>query len=267
MFLGVTYLALFTDFFVIHVDMEVIDAPHFFLFFIPAVIISVVVSLLAKMFYQKQTESIDDITKRKVQIYLIICAATAGLALLTNFLMSALTATSSSHVVAGMITNFAFIGFVGFAITTLIKHKVKEADLKKKEYYTQVLESMVADIQTDIILELKLTEGTDDYPKGSMVHLNVSDILYIESTAANPHHIYVNTQTSEYVARMSLMQAEQKVGKGFIRCHKSFIVSATTISSYHPTDRKLTLSTGQTIDVGRKYTKDISGIMKQRTLG
>jgi hypothetical protein len=224
----------------------------------------VIIALVLGKFYRKQAAKIDEASKQTLHKYLAVCTALIWLAFLVivflnnAFLAGGLIVRSMSST----LMVWAFFALLCLAVFALIKYKTKETDLRKKDEYTRNLENIVADIKvadikTETIFEIKLAERAGSHAKGSLLFLNAADILYIESTVANPHLIFVNTADNEYVTRMTLKEAEQKAGASFIRCHNSYVVNKNAIASIHPAERKLTLSTGQDIDIGRKYLNEV----------
>jgi hypothetical protein len=221
--------------------------------------LAVVIARIVGKFYRNQAAKIDEASKQTLHKYLAVCTVVSLFAfqvivfLRDAFLAGGLIARS----ISGTLIACAFFVLLCLAMFALIKYKAKETDLRKKDEYTHNLENIVADIKTETILEIKLSERAGSHAKGSLLFLNAADILYIESAAVNPHLIYVNTAAHEYVTRMTLKKAEQKTGASFIRCHKSYIVNKSAIASIHSAERKLTLSTGQDIDIWRKYLNEV----------
>ena len=84
---------------------------------------------------------------------------------------------------------------------------------------------------------------------GETVRLEKKDVLYAEAFL---HYISVYTQESEYRLKESMGDFENRLGSGFFRCHRSYIVSLSQITKI--TRSSVTLSNGKELPLSRgKY--------------
>jgi len=115
---------------------------------------------------------------------------------------------------------------------------------------------------TDITkMKIKLMEDTvTNYAllsKGSIVHVAIYDVIYIESFSTKKHYIYFHTQDCKYLARKRLKDVEKILGTSFVRCHRSCLVNMQMISSIDPKKMKIYLSNGKSTDIGRNHLKKL----------
>ena len=88
------------------------------------------------------------------------------------------------------------------------------------------------------------------------IHVPIQAIIFAESIS---HILRISTsdELGIYEIRGTLERLEGKLpSEGFIRCHKSYIVSLRHVRRYK--SGIITLSTGKEIPVGRKYVKSFS---------
>ena len=71
---------------------------------------------------------------------------------------------------------------------------------------------------------------------GKLVTVPFRDILYIESKG---HHIKVCTPERSLITYEKLGKIEEKLGHGFLRCHKSFLVNMVHIRSFRTSEVQL----------------------------
>jgi len=246
----------------LNIQITFLKIEWFILLLVGTTVLAFTITWFFGKIYKKHIESLDETTKHKLHGYLAVFTVFALSAFFVDILRDVFLKSNlyTWAWLAGLLIVCSIFAALCFAIFALIKYNAKEVDLREKKEIlenmserTRNLENIVADIQKENILEIKLAESAGSHVKGSLVRLNTTDILYIESAAAIPHHIYVHTTENGYVTRMSLKEAEKKIGPGFTRCHKSYIVNKNAIASINPAERKLTLSSGQVIDVRRKY--------------
>jgi DNA-binding LytR/AlgR family response regulator len=81
----------------------------------------------------------------------------------------------------------------------------------------------------------------------------LGDIVYIESSL---NYIMIHTAKGQYKAKMPLTEIEDKLGGGFFRCTRSFIVSLRWIQII--TKKEITLTTGVSIPLGRGLYQSIN---------
>lgn len=90
------------------------------------------------------------------------------------------------------------------------------------------------------------------HAEGNTFRLTVTDIQYIEVYA---HSLSVVTARTRYEVRMSLIQMEQLLGAGFIRCHRSYLVGLHAISRITKTD--VILDNGERLPLSRRVAADV----------
>lgn len=79
------------------------------------------------------------------------------------------------------------------------------------------------------------------------------EIIYIESAL---HYIIINTVKEQYKVKMSLTEIEEKLGDGFFKCTRSFIIGLRYVRRISKNDVMLT--TGVSIPLGRGLYKGIN---------
>ena len=79
-------------------------------------------------------------------------------------------------------------------------------------------------------------EGVLICTDGELVAVPLRDILYIESKG---HHIKVCTAERSLITYEKLGKIEEKLGRGFVRCHKSFLVNMVHIRSFRTSEVQL----------------------------
>lgn len=92
---------------------------------------------------------------------------------------------------------------------------------------------------------------------------NTRDILYIKSSE---HILIVKCDESSITTRQySLGELQDVLYKGFVRCHRQYIVNISKIESYDKTLRILRLEVGD-IPVGRAYKKQLEKALEERCI-
>lgn len=91
--------------------------------------------------------------------------------------------------------------------------------------------------------------------------LNLDDIFYAEATG---DYVKVNTREGQYLTNITLKKLmEELPSNGFIRVHKSFIISASKIKFFEGNYIKV----GQTdIPIGAAYREDIFARFKEKNI-
>ena len=91
--------------------------------------------------------------------------------------------------------------------------------------------------------------------------LNLDDIFYAEATG---DYVKVNTREGQYLTNITLKKLmEELPSNGFIRVHKSFIISASKIKFFEGNYVKV----GQTdIPIGAAYREDIFARFKEKNI-
>ena len=85
----------------------------------------------------------------------------------------------------------------------------------------------------------------------NLINIRTDDIIYIESTGRKLTYICRDSEVETY-GRLS--EAEQAIGNGFVRCHKSFLVNIRHICELR--DNNLLLDNGSEVAVSRNYYMD-----------
>ena len=81
----------------------------------------------------------------------------------------------------------------------------------------------------------------------------LSDIIYVESSL---HYIMINTVKEQYKVKMPLTEIESKLGNGFFKCTRSFIVGLRYIRRMSKSE--VILTNGISIPLSRGLYKNIS---------
>ena len=85
------------------------------------------------------------------------------------------------------------------------------------------------------------------------VIIPLREIIYIESSL---NFIIINTADGQYKIKMSLTEIEDKLGGGFFKCTRSFIVGLRYIQII--TKKEILLTNGASIPLGRGLYQDIN---------
>lgn len=99
--------------------------------------------------------------------------------------------------------------------------------------------------------ELVLSKGTEIY------RIKIHDIIYMESEG-NYINIFTVNDALRFRETMTCMEDELKT-KGFIRCHKGYLVNAKYITRYSGNSLQIQGTNGRTqeLPVGRSYEKEV----------
>lgn len=115
----------------------------------------------------------------------------------------------------------------------------------------QDLEILTADIYRDY---LNVSKKDDDYfylnIGASMYRIPTDSILYFESYDKK---IYIHTLNQRIGFYDSLANLENRLGKDFIRCHKSYIINRSKISSISFSEMTIKMENGAQISISRTY--------------
>lgn len=85
------------------------------------------------------------------------------------------------------------------------------------------------------------------FERGRLVRIAAESILFIESDRSRVKLYFTNGENREILARLD--NVEQQLERGFVRCHKSFIVNLKYIAKYSSTE--FTLMNGETVRISR----------------
>ena len=111
-------------------------------------------------------------------------------------------------------------------------------------------------------LSIKLFENVtaqDDVVlyKGSIIHLDCTDIFYIEVNPGRAHQVTIHCSMNNFVTRSDLSKIHPLLDSRFVRCHKSCIVNVEKIFNFNPEKGKLWLSNGKELDMGGTYVSHV----------
>jgi len=83
--------------------------------------------------------------------------------------------------------------------------------------------------------------------------ITLRDIIYIESSL---NYVVINTASERYKVKISLTEIEDKLGGGFFRCTRSFIVGLRHVRII--TKKEVILTTGASVPLGRGLYEHIN---------
>jgi len=118
--------------------------------------------------------------------------------------------------------------------------------------YTERIERNTDKLKIKLVENVDINEETK-FAKGSTVHVDYLDILYIETTPNKAHHITIHCTATQYIARYDLNKVNLLLDSRFVRCHRSTIVNVEKILNFNPEESKLWLSSGKGLDIGGTY--------------
>lgn len=118
-----------------------------------------------------------------------------------------------------------------------------------------VEEEKLISVVSKAILEVKKNKASEKHmlikAAGVYRNINVADILYAESDGRKVV-LHMKTEVLEFYGKME--ELEQKLGEGFYRCHRSYLVALSEIRGYDSTS--IVLSNGERIYLAkRKYSE------------
>ena len=117
----------------------------------------------------------------------------------------------------------------------------------KEEKLFEVLDKAVKNIEKEAIQILTVTVNRED------IIIPLCDIAYVESSL---HYVIIYTEKEQYKIKMPLGEIENKLGVGFFKCTRSFIVGLHHIKRISKSE--VSLINGVTIPLGRGLYKDIN---------
>jgi Response regulator of the LytR/AlgR family len=115
----------------------------------------------------------------------------------------------------------------------------------RDEKLAEVLKAAARLEKAEETLLVSASETTEKIPLGS--------IVYIESFA---HYIAIRTKTAAVETRANIGDIETKLGDGFVRCHRSYIVGLDHVSRITKTD--VILDGGKAIPLSRRLYADVN---------
>lgn len=119
---------------------------------------------------------------------------------------------------------------------------VKPIDNDKLEYYINKLYDIYGNRPSSIFINVN----------GQQSKILTNDILFIESDKRKVIYHTTNGKFEEYT---KLDSAVEKLGAGFLRCHKSFAVNLKYVTNFEKS--KIILSTKREIPVSRSYCQSV----------
>lgn len=98
--------------------------------------------------------------------------------------------------------------------------------------------------------DIVITKGQE------LIRILIQDILYIESEA---NYLNIHTRNEIYRVRETMTNMEKELlEKGFLRCHKGYLINGEYIAKYKTTEVDLRMEdVFETIPVGRSYEKEV----------
>ena len=85
------------------------------------------------------------------------------------------------------------------------------------------------------------------------IFIPLNDIVYIESSL---HYVIINTEKEQYKVKMPLAEIETKLGGGFFKCTRSFIVGLRYVKRI--SKNEVVLANNISVPLGRGLYKDIN---------
>lgn len=150
---------------------------------------------------------------------------------------------NNEHTQIIFITGFADYVIDGYDVSAL--HYLMKPVNKDKLH--EILDKALNRIEKKFDTNIKITINRTD------ILIPRKDIIYIESSL---NYIVINTSQTQYKVKMSLSEIETKLGTGFFKCTRSFIVNLRYVNVI--TKKELTLTTGITIPLSRGLYNDIN---------
>lgn len=105
------------------------------------------------------------------------------------------------------------------------------------------------------------------HEKGRVVVIHTNEILWLE---AADNYVLIHTTQQTHMMRQTLGGLQQRLGQGFVRCHRRFVVRADQVRQINPIqkgDAELLLQSGATLACSRQYREEVMQRVGQRTLG
>lgn len=120
----------------------------------------------------------------------------------------------------------------------------------RKSFFEQEIDEVMERLEKELLSrkeELILQKGQD------LIRLLIAEIYYMESDG-NYVKIHTKNGTEKYRATMAEMECELR-GKGFLRCHKGYLVNTAHISRVSGSDMEM--ADQSRLPVGRSYEKEV----------
>ena len=117
----------------------------------------------------------------------------------------------------------------------------------KEDKLFEVLGKAVKNLENESEQILAVTINRDD------IFIPLRDIIYIESAQ---HYININTEIERYKVKMPLTEIESKLGGGFFKCTRSFIIGLRYVRRISKSE--VILINGVSVPLGRGLYKDIN---------
>jgi DNA-binding LytR/AlgR family response regulator len=136
------------------------------------------------------------------------------------------------------------------------------SDYISEGYDVSALHYLMKPVKEDKLFEVldKAVKNIDIKPEILTVTINRedifiphSDIVYVESSL---HYIIIYTEIEQYKIKMPLAEIENKLGGGFFKCTRSFIVGLRYVRRI--SKNEVTLTNGVSVPLGRGLYKDIN---------
>jgi DNA-binding LytR/AlgR family response regulator len=136
------------------------------------------------------------------------------------------------------------------------------ADYMSDGYDVSALHYLIKPVKEDKLFEVlgKAMKNTGNEPEMLTLEINrknifvpLHDIIYIE---ASLNYIVINAKKDRYKVKMSLAEIESRLGSGFFKCTRSFIVGLRYVRII--TKKEIILTTGTTLPLGRGLYQDIN---------
>jgi Response regulator of the LytR/AlgR family len=140
------------------------------------------------------------------------------------------------------ITGFADYMSEGYDVSAL-HYLIKPV---KEEKLFEVLDKAVT------VFEVENEFITLDINRENII-IPLSDIIYIESSL---HYILINTVKDQYKTKMTLTEINNKLGSGFFKCTRSFIVGLRYVRRM--SNNEVILTNGVSVPLSRGLYKKIS---------
>lgn len=123
----------------------------------------------------------------------------------------------------------------------------------RKTHIDEELDELVKRIGKELLdrkQELVIQKGTE------IIRILIKDIVYIE---AEGNYLNICLKEDVVKVRETMTKIEKELGcKGFIRCHKGYLINGEYIGKMKSTEIEMKYGQGsKTIPVGRSYEKDI----------
>lgn len=154
---------------------------------------------------------------------------------------------SNSHVQMVFITGYPDFVAEGYEVSAL--HYLMKPVRREKLF--AVLDRAVKTLDSRP-RSLLLPVGKDT------VRVYADDILYAESQA---HYMLIRTAREEYKCRMTLPELQDMLGRGFARCHRSFIVGLRHVSRV--TKTSVILDQGADLPLGKGMYDELNRALIQ----